>query len=135
MHLGRRSDLHPRRSSNIARSSTSPLEDARAGITNCLLLPGEVLCDSNIMELGKESPKYPIEKSKIDRLETICSRFGRTLRVFCMSEFYKSGALLSCLIMHIKQNADSTQITPIVAMRQGTRYDQRRGAEDALSFG
>jgi N-dimethylarginine dimethylaminohydrolase len=84
------------------------LEDARAGITNCLLLPGEVLCDSAIMELGKESPKYPIEKSKIERLESICSRFGRTLRIFCMSEFYKSGAMLSCLIMHIKQLTDGT---------------------------
>jgi N-dimethylarginine dimethylaminohydrolase len=85
------------------------LEDARAGITNCLLLPGEVLCDSAIMELGKESPKYPIEKSKIEHLESICSRFDRTLRIFCMSEFYKSGAMLSCLIMHIKQLTDGTQ--------------------------
>lgn len=79
------------------------VELARAGITNCLLLPGEMLCDSTIVDLGKESPSYPIEKSKIERLETMCSRFGRTLRVFCMSEFYKSGALLSCLIMHIRQ--------------------------------
>jgi N-dimethylarginine dimethylaminohydrolase len=79
------------------------LEDARAGITNCLLLDGEVLCDSNIAELDKNDSKYPIEKSKIDRLEAICSRFGLSLRVFCMSEFYKSGALLSCLIMHIRQ--------------------------------
>lgn len=79
------------------------LEHARAGITNCLLLPGEVLCDSPIAELGKENRSYSIEKAKIERLESICSRFGLTLRVFCMSEFYKSGALLSCLIMHIRQ--------------------------------
>ena len=79
------------------------VELARAGITNCLLLPGEMLCNSTIVELGKESSSYPIEKSKIERLESMCSRFGRTLRVFCMSEFYKSGALLSCLIMHIRQ--------------------------------
>lgn len=85
------------------------LEEARAGITNCLLMPGEVLCDSNIMELDKENPKYLIEKSKIERLETICSRFGRTLRVFCMSEFYKSGALLSCLIMHIRHLTDGAR--------------------------
>ena len=87
------------------------VEHARAGITNSLLLPGEVLCDSPIVELGKESPSYLIEKSKIERLETICSRFGRTLRVFCMSEFYKSGALLSCLIMHIKQMSDGAVAT------------------------
>jgi N-dimethylarginine dimethylaminohydrolase len=85
------------------------VEHARAGITNSLLLPGEVLCDSPIVELGKESPSYPIEKSKIERLEAICSRFGRTLRVFCMSEFYKSGALLSCLIMNIKQPTGETR--------------------------
>ena len=61
------------------------------------------------MELGKIVVKYPIEKSKIEHLESICSRFGRTLRIFCMSEFYKSGAMLSCLIMHIKQLTDGTQ--------------------------
>ncbi len=85
------------------------LEEARAGITNCLVLAGEVLCDSPIAELGAERPSYAIEKTKIKRLEDICSRFGRTLRVFCMSEFYKSGALLSCLIMHIKPDGARRQ--------------------------
>jgi N-dimethylarginine dimethylaminohydrolase len=78
------------------------LEHARAGITNGLLLPGEILCDSDILDLSKGSPLYLIEKTKIERLESICSRFGRTLRIFRMSEFHKSGALLSCLIMRIK---------------------------------
>lgn len=94
------------------------LEHARAGITNSLLLRGEVLCDSPIVELGKESPSYSIEKAKIERLENICSRFGRTLHVFCMSEFYKSGALLSCLIMHIKQLTDGTR-RPYASRRDG----------------
>ena len=99
---------------------------ARAGITNSLLLPGEVLCNSPIAELRKESPSYPIEKSKIERLETICSRFGRTLRVFCMSEFYKSGALLSCLILHIKQLTDATRdVTQTIAMRRAPGDNQR----------
>jgi N-dimethylarginine dimethylaminohydrolase len=86
-------------------------EHARAGITNSLLLPGEVLCDSAIAESGKESHAYSVEKAKIRCLENICSRFGLTLRVFCMSEFYKSGALLSCLIMHIKQLSNGTTRT------------------------
>jgi N-dimethylarginine dimethylaminohydrolase len=81
------------------------LDEARSGITNNLLLAGEVLCDSNICELGSENPKYAIEKAKLNRLEEICSRLGRRLTVFCMSEFYKSGALLSCLVMHIKDTA------------------------------
>ena len=79
------------------------LEEARAGITNGLLLSGEILCDSNITELANGSQKYSLEKAKIERLENLCSRFGHRLSVFCMSEFYKSGALLSCLIMHIRQ--------------------------------
>ena len=79
------------------------LEEARAGITNCVVLADEVLCDFPIAELSAEKPAYAIEKAKIERLEIICARAGRTLRVFCMSEFYKSGALLSCLIMHIRQ--------------------------------
>ena len=84
-----------------------PLDEARAGITNSLMLPGEILCDSPIDELSKGSPSYSIEKAKLKRLENICSRFGRTLHVFCMSEFYKSGALLSCLIMHVNCLADT----------------------------
>ena len=90
---------------------------ARAGITNSLVLPGEILCNSHIAELGKDSPRYAIEKSKIGCLETISSRFGCALRVFCMSEFYKSGAMLSCLIMHIKQLTDVRGPTRIVAMQ------------------
>ena len=43
-----------------------------------------------------------IERSKIDLLEGICFRFNRTLRVFSMPEFYKSGAQLSCLIMPLR---------------------------------
>jgi N-dimethylarginine dimethylaminohydrolase len=79
------------------------LGHARAGITNGLLLSDEILCDSAIATLRKGSEAYAVEKSKIERLEEIGARFGRAVRLFCMSEFYKSGALLSCLIMHIRQ--------------------------------
>ena len=96
------------------------LEHARAGITSCLQLPGEVLCESDI-KLGKASHSYATEKTKIERLENICSRFGRELRVFCMPEFYKSGAQLSCLIMHIRQLTDGARRQPNVATRQGAR--------------
>ncbi|MGO4440554.1 dimethylarginine dimethylaminohydrolase family protein [Rhizobium sp. RAF56] len=79
-------------------------DEARSGMTNGLLLPGEVICDSDIQELESGSARYEVEKAKIDRLEQICARFGRSLRVFSMSEFYKSGALLSCLVMPIKHS-------------------------------
>lgn len=79
------------------------LAHARAGITNNVLVSGEVLCDSEIHELSRNSELYPVEKAKIERLERICARFGRSCHVFCMSEFYKSGALLSCLVLPIRQ--------------------------------
>ena len=78
-----------------------PLAQARSGVTNCVLHEGEVLCDSDIHELAADSPWYPGEKAKIATLERICARHGLGLRIFCMSEFYKSGALLSCLVMHV----------------------------------
>lgn len=88
------------------------LEDARSGLANNLSLPGEVVCDSNISELRRDDPKYLAEKVKIRRLEKICSRFGRKLTVFCMSEFYKSGALLSCLVMNLKHADVQSRTTP-----------------------
>ncbi|NJS13925.1 MAG: oxidative damage protection protein, partial [Sphingopyxis sp.] len=44
------------------------LGHARAGITNGLLLPDEILCDSPIATLRKGSEAYAVEKSKIERL-------------------------------------------------------------------
>jgi hypothetical protein len=84
------------------------LPHARTGIANGLLLPDELLCDSPIATLRKGSEAYAVEKSKIERLEEIGARFGRAVRLFCMSEFYKSGALLSCLVMHIRQVMDGS---------------------------
>ena len=52
--------------------------------------------------MDRDNEWYPVEKSKIDLLEGICLRFNRTLRVFPMPEFYKSGAPLSCLIMPLR---------------------------------
>jgi N-dimethylarginine dimethylaminohydrolase len=79
------------------------LEHARAGITNNVLVAREVLCDSDIHELSRDNELYALEKTKIEQLERICARFERSCSVFCMSEFYKSGALLSCLVLPIKQ--------------------------------
>lgn len=100
------------------------LRHARAGITNGLLLPDELLCDSPIATLRKGSEAYEVEKAKLKRLEEIGARFGRALRLFCMSEFYKSGALLSCLVMHIRQ------VTDAPGAAEADRLAQSRAAEE-----
>ena len=97
------------------------LEHARAGITNCLLLPGEVLCDSALSSSAKRALPTQSRKPRSSASRTFARGSVATLRVFCMSEFYKSGALLSCLIMHIRQLTDGARRQPNVATRQGAR--------------
>ena len=82
------------------------VEHARAGITNCLLLRERFCATRLLSSSAKKARPTQSRKPRSSASSNICSRFGLTLRVFCMSEFYKSGALLSCLVMHIKQTTD-----------------------------
>lgn len=76
-------------------------EDAFDGITNSVRLGNMILCASNIDELGKNDPYYNEEKHKIETLESICGNEGMEPIIFNLSEFYKSGALLSCMIQRL----------------------------------
>ena len=44
-----------------------------------------------------------IEKHKIESLEKICSNVGMEPAIFNLSEYMKSGAMLSCLVMHLNR--------------------------------
>ena len=79
------------------------LDDAYSGITNCVVLHDAVLCASNPDYLQRGHQYYEYEKAKIAALERICAARGFEPVLFDMSEFYKSGALLSCLIMHLNR--------------------------------
>lgn len=79
-------------------------DDAFGGITNSVRLGNMILCASNISELKKDDELYTLEKHKIDTLEKICGDEGMELCVFNLSEFMKSGALLSCMIQHLSRN-------------------------------
>lgn len=77
---------------------------ALSGITNSIVLDNYILCSSHIAELKPSSEEYNKEKCKIEKLEDFCSKFGMELKLFNLSEFLKSGALLSCLMMHLNRN-------------------------------
>ena len=79
------------------------LDDAYSGITNCVVLYDAVLCATNSDYLRKGHEYYEHEKVKIAALERICASRGFNPVLFDISEFYKSGALLSCLIMHLNR--------------------------------
>jgi len=78
-------------------------DDAFGGITNSVRLGNMILCASNISELKKGEELYELEKTKINNLEKICGDEGMEAIIFNLSEFMKSGALLSCMVQHLNR--------------------------------
>jgi N-dimethylarginine dimethylaminohydrolase len=76
-------------------------DDAFGGITNSVRLGNGILCASNISELKKTNELYELERHKINTLESICAKEGMEPIIFNISEYMKSGALLSCMFMHL----------------------------------
>jgi N-dimethylarginine dimethylaminohydrolase len=76
-------------------------DDALGGITNSVRFGNLILCASNISELSKTHEDYAYEKHKINSLEAICAKEGMEPVFFNLSEYMKSGALLSCMVMHL----------------------------------
>ena len=79
------------------------IEDALGGMTNSVRLGNMVLCASNIAEMKKSHEYYEAEKHKIESLEKICSDAGMEPVIFNLSEYMKSGAMLSCMVMHLNR--------------------------------
>lgn len=78
-------------------------DDTFSGITNSVRLGNMVLCASNINELKKSDEYYRLEANKITTLEQICSSEGMEPVIINLSEYLKSGALLSCMVMHLNR--------------------------------
>ena len=78
-------------------------EDSTYGIANSVRLGNMILCASNIVELKKTDEYYEGEKHKISSLEKICSDEGMEPVIFNLSEYMKSGAMLSCMVMHLNR--------------------------------
>jgi len=79
------------------------VEDALGGMTNSVRMGNMILCASNISELKKSHEYYEGEKHKIESLEKICSDAGMEPVIFNLSEYMKSGAMLSCMVMHLNR--------------------------------
>ena len=79
------------------------VDNALCGMTNSVRMGNMILCASNIAELKKSHEYYEGEKLKIAALEKICSNEGMEPVIFNLSEFMKSGAMLSCMVMHLNR--------------------------------
>ena len=79
------------------------VDDALGGITNSVRLGNMIMCASNISEMKKSHEYYKGEVHKIKTLEKICGDAGMEPVIFNLSEYMKSGAMLSCMMMHLNR--------------------------------
>ena len=77
------------------------VDDAFNGLTNSVRLGNMILCASNLSEMTRADENYEAEKAKINTLEKICFNEGLEPVFFNLSEYMKSGAMLSCMMMHL----------------------------------
>ena len=62
-----------------------------------------VLGSTLIHDLKKDHEWYDGEKGKIDFMEKMCYQLGLEPVFFNISEYTKSGAALSCMVMHLNR--------------------------------
>lgn len=70
-------------------------------IFNCVRCGDHILFESSIEEFSTSDEVYAIEKEKLETISNICQQYGLKPNAINLSEFYKSGASLSCLVMHL----------------------------------
>lgn len=83
---------------------------AYSGICNSVRLHNVILNASNLYELKKGSDDYRFEIEKNRKLEDIAVAVNCEIAYFNLSEFYKSGALLSCTMLHLNRFSNSMRL-------------------------
>jgi N-dimethylarginine dimethylaminohydrolase len=81
------------------------VDDCWSGVCNSVRLGNSLLNASHIFELQAGTEDYGYEIAKNRTLEDIATRFGFEVSFFNLSEFLKSGALLSCMAMHLNRKS------------------------------
>lgn len=79
----------------------APKELGARGVTNCVRANQLVLFDANVADMQRSDPLYELEARKVSFLERTCAKKGYEPVMFNLSEFEKSGAALSCMVMHL----------------------------------
>jgi N-dimethylarginine dimethylaminohydrolase len=79
------------------------VDECFSGICNSVRLPNQVLNSSHIHDLKAGTEDYQFEIKKNRKLEDIAANLALEISYFNLSEFHKSGALLSCMVMHLNR--------------------------------
>ena len=80
-------------------------DDCYSGICNSVRYHNSILNSSHIHSLKAGSDDYWHEVKKNRRLEDIAVQLGLEVSYFNLSEYHKSGALLSCMVMHLNRRS------------------------------
>jgi N-dimethylarginine dimethylaminohydrolase len=80
-------------------------DQAYFGICNSLRVRNLILNASHLHDLKPGHEHYAGERDKNRRLEDICADRGFEPAFFNLSEYHKSGALLSCMVMHLNRHS------------------------------
>lgn len=78
-----------------------PKDEAYCMACNIVRVGANILVSSSLTAMHASDDKYLTEVTKVERLNHICSQNGLGLVCFNLSEFDKSGAALSCMVMHL----------------------------------
>jgi N-dimethylarginine dimethylaminohydrolase len=81
------------------------VDAAFSGICNSVRLNNTILNASHLHDLKAGTEDYALELAKNRRLEDIASELAFEVSYFNLSEYHKSGALLSCMVMHLNRNS------------------------------
>jgi N-dimethylarginine dimethylaminohydrolase len=87
------------------------VDEAFSGICNSVRLPKTVLNSSHIHELKAGTDDYQHELQKNRKLEDIAAELALEVSYFNLSEYHKSGALLSCMVMHLNRHSYKIALT------------------------
>jgi N-dimethylarginine dimethylaminohydrolase len=93
---------------NIIPVST---DECFSGICNSVRLPNRVMNSSHIHNLKAGTEDYQFELQKNRKLEDIAANLALEVSYFDLSEFHKSGALLSCMVMHLNRHCYEIALT------------------------
>jgi N-dimethylarginine dimethylaminohydrolase len=87
------------------------VDDCFSGICNSVRVPTAVLNSSHVHDLKAGTEDYRLEVAKNRKLEDIAGNLALDVAYFNLSEFHKSGALLSCMVMHLNRHSYRIALT------------------------
>ena len=108
-------------------------DQAYFGICNSLRVRNFILNASHIHDLKPGHEHYAGERDKNRKLEDICADRGLEPALFNLSEYHKSGALLSCMVMHLNRSSyQQPQFVPVSepGIRPGQAAKSQTGAKE-----